>query len=107
MSANITSQPTVIQNTSKISYDVSWVGSAPVGTLQVQVSNSYTQNSDGSVKNAGNWTTLTLDVTPTVSGNTGNGFIDLLEMASYAVRLVYVRTSGTGVMTAIIAGKVS
>lgn len=106
MSANITSLVTVIQTNGKVSYDVSWSGTAPVGSMSVQVSNTYTQNADGSVRNAGNWTTLVLSSTTSVSGSTGNGFIDIDASAAYAVRLVYTRVSGTGTMNATVAGKV-
>lgn len=105
--ATIISKVTVIQNLSMASYDISWTGTAPVGTLTVQVSNTFTQNADGSVRTAGNWTTLTLSTPTTVSGATGNGFIDIDANAGYAIRLVYTRTSGTGVLNATINGKVS
>ena len=107
MSANIISAVTVIQNVYSLSYDISWTGTAPVGTMSVQVSNTYSQNQDGSVRNPGNWTTLVLTSPTPVSGSPGNGFIDIDELGAYAVRLVYNRTSGTGTMQATIAGKVS
>lgn len=106
MSGNIISQVTVIQTNGKVSYDVSWSGTTPVGSMSVQVSNTYSQNADGSVRNAGNWTTLVLSSSTPVSGNTGNGFIDIDASAAYAVRLVYTRVSGTGTMNATVAGKV-
>lgn len=90
-----------------VSYDISWSGSTPVGVMSVQVSNTYSKNADGSVRNAGNWTTLALSAPTNVSGNTGNGFIDVDATGSYAIRLVYTRTSGTGTMNATINGKVS
>lgn len=107
MASSIISDVTVIQNTSMVSYDISWTGTAPVGTMSVQVSNTYSQNADGSVRNAGNWTTLTLSAPTPVSGATGNGFIDVDATGSYAIRLVYTRASGTGTMNATISGKVS
>lgn len=105
--ATIISKVTVIQNLSMVSYDISWSGATPVGVLSVQVSNTYTQNADGSVANAGNWTTLTLSATTAVSGNTGNGFIDVDASAGYAIRLVYTKTSGTGSLQATVNGKVA
>lgn len=107
MAASITSKPTIIQKLSMIGYDISWTGTTPVGVMSVQVSNTYAENVDGSVKTAGNWTTLTLSTTPTVSGNTGNGFIDVDATGAYAMRLVYTRTSGTGTMNATITAKVA
>jgi len=107
MSGNITSKVTIIDNKTIIGYDISWTGTAPVGTMSVQVSNSYSENADGSVRNAGNWTTLTLSAPTPVSGATGNGFIDVDLTGGYAIRLVYTRTSGTGTMNAVICAKVS
>jgi len=75
--------------------------------MSVQVSNTYRQNSDGSVRVPGDWTTVTLSSTTTVSGNTGNGYIDIDAMSAYAIRLVYTRSSGTGTMLAVISAKVS
>lgn len=107
MAGNITSAVTIVQKLSMISYDVSWVGTTPVGVMSVQVSNTYSQNADGTVRNAGNWTTLTLSTPATVSGNTGNGFIDVDATGAFAMRLVYTRTSGTGTMNATISAKVA
>jgi hypothetical protein len=113
MSANIISTPTILQRLSMVSYDVSWTGSSPVGTLSVQVSNTYSQNGDGTVRNPGNWTTATLNYNGTqvttipVSGSTGNGFIDVDATGAYAMRLIYTFTSGTGTMTAVLASKVA
>ena len=105
MSANITSAVTIIQNTPLVSYDISWTGTSPVGEMTVEVSNTYSVNPDGTVRNPGNWTTLTLSAPTTVSGSPGNGFIDLDVTSAYAVRLKYTRTSGTGTMNAVIAAK--
>ena len=113
MAGNLTSLVTIIQKLSMISYGVSWSGSTPVGTLSVQVSNDYAQNPDGSVKTAGTWNTVILNVggTPSttiaVSGNTGNGFIDIDQMAAYAIRLIYTAGSGTGTINAVINAKVA
>lgn len=108
MAASITSAPTIIQNLSMVSYDISWAsGSTPVGVMSVQVSNTYSQNADGTVRYAGSWTTVTLSNAPAVSGNSGNGAIDIDASGFYAIRLVYTRTSGSGTMTAVINGKVA
>lgn len=106
MATSLTSKPTIKSNMSMISYSVSWTGSSPVGAMTVQVSNDYSENADGTVRTAGTWNTVPLSVAATVSGNTGNGFIDITSGA-YAVRLVYTRTSGTGTMQALIKGQVA
>jgi hypothetical protein len=104
--ASITSQPSIIQNLSKVAYSVSWAGSSPVGVLSVQVSNDYSQNAEGGTLNPGTWNTITLSTPANVSGNTGVGFIDI-DSAAFAIRLVYTKTSGTGSLQAFITGKVA
>lgn len=108
MATSLISDITIVDDISMISYDISWSnGATPVGVMSVQVSNSYSINADGSVRDAGNWTTLTLSSTTNVSGNSGNGAIDIDSTAFYAIRLVYTRTSGSGVMNAKVCCKVA
>lgn len=90
-----------------ISYALSWAGTSPVGAASVQVSNDYSVNTAGIVVNAGTWTTLTLSAPTTISGNTGNGFIDVDATAAYAMRLIYTATSGTGTLQVVANAKVS
>jgi len=106
MASSITSIITITQMLSMISYDISWTGTSPVGVISVQSSNTYATDASGKVINAGQWSTLPLSVTPTVSGNSGNGFIDIDASAGYAIRLVYTPTSGTGTLNVTVAGKV-
>ncbi len=107
MSGSITSDVTILTNTSKISYACSWVGTTPVGTVTVEVSDDYSQNAGGLVSVAGTWNTLPLSAVCSVSGNTGNGGIDITSISFYAVRLVYTRASGTGIFNCTISGKVA
>lgn len=113
MAANITSAPTVLQSISQVCYSLSWTGTSPVGTVSVQASNDYSLDPNGQVNNAGTWNTMTLQyngsavTTIPVSGNSGNGLIDITDTAAYAVRLVYTASSGTGSLIAIVSGKVS
>ncbi len=106
MNASITSDVTIIQNVSMISYDISWTGSTPVGEVVIEVSNTYRKNTAGEVQVAGNWTPLTLSDATNISGNSGNGFIDIDQLSAYAIRLRYIRASGTGTMNVTCAGKV-
>lgn len=113
MAGNITSAPTVMQSLSQCSYSLSWSGSTPVGTVSVECSNDFSLNPNGTVLNAGTWNIMTLNyggsavTTVPVSGNSGNGFIDILDTAAYAVRLIYTAGSGTGTLQVIFNGKVS
>ncbi len=111
--ATITSAVTLLSNMSMASYGLSWTGTSPIGTAEVQVSNDYSIYPGGTVNNAGTWTTLTLSVMGTpattiaITGNTGTAFIDLDQLAGWAIRLKYTKTSGVGTLQAVINGKVS
>lgn len=113
MSGNITSLPTIVQKISMLSFGYSWAGTSPVGAISIQVSNDYSIDATGKTSNAGTWNTITFtssgsSVTSVpVSGNTGNGFIDIFQTGTYAIRTVYTFTSGTGTLQAILNGKVS
>jgi hypothetical protein len=112
LSGNITSKPTVLKNLTKASYSYSWTGSTPIGTVAVQLSNDYALNPDGTVLNAGTWSTAYVNYNGTyvasvpLTGNTGNGFIDL-ETGAYASRTVYTASSGTGTLQVTFVGKVT
>lgn len=103
MAADITSAPTLLKSLSRVSYELSWSGTAPVGVAAVQVSNSYSLNPNGTVNNTGTWNTI---ATGAVSGATGVGGLDVIT-AFNAVRLIYTRTSGTGTMNATVNAKVA
>jgi hypothetical protein len=113
MASSIISAPTVISNLSLVSYGFSWTGTAPIGTVSVQVSNDFSLNPDGSVLNPGTWNSVTLlyqgalVTSIPITGNTGNGLIDVTPTAAFASRAVYTAGSGTGTLQVIINGKVS
>lgn len=113
MAANITSVPSIIQKLSLCSYSVSWSGSTPVGAVSIQCSNDYALGVDGTVSNAGTWNTMAFTLagatvtSAPVTGNTGNGMIDIGETGVYAIRLVYTATSGSGTITVIFNAKVA
>lgn len=112
MAGNITSAPTILQSLTKLSYSVAWTGTSPVGTLSVQVSNDYTVQATGGVT-GGTWNTLPLNLAGAsvtsipVSGNTGNGFIDIESLSGGAVQLVYTAGSGTGTLSAYVKAEVA
>lgn len=114
MAASLTSSPTVLQSLTKVSYSAAWsAGSTPVGTISVQVSNDYVPNADGTSNSSGTWNTVplllsdgTTATSVAVSGNTGNGFVDVVTGA-YACRLIYTRASGSGTLNVVVVGKVS
>ena len=105
MSSDIDSNVTIATNLSIISYDIFWAGTAPVGTLSVQVSNTYTINAEGSVNVTGSWRDYP-GASAAVSGNTGTGYFNVSQLGSYAVRLHYAAGSGVGVLQAVVNAKV-
>lgn len=111
MSGNIISSPTIVQDMYAGSYGLKWAGVSPVGTVSVQGSNDFALNAEGGVANAGTWNTLTLNYLGTavtiipISGNTGNGLIDIIATGIYAIRLIYTAASGTGNLTVIFNAK--
>jgi hypothetical protein len=114
MATTITSAPTVLKNLTVASYEIDWAsGSTPVGTIALQVSNTYALNPNGSVLNAGTWNTAfffnpatgTYVNSVAVTGNSGTGTIEL-ESGTYATRVVYTAASGSGTMTVTFVGKV-
>lgn len=118
MSANITSQVTVLQSVSGISYSLSWSGTSPLGTVSVQGSNDYSLGVDGSTMlNAGTWNNIYIIVnggspgpTAPISGSSGMGLIEILKTQVYAIRLIYTAddgSPGTGKLNVLINGRVS
>jgi len=109
MAGNLISIPTICDKLSMMSYSYSWAGASPVGTVSVQVSDDYSEFPNGQVNNAGTWNTLPLSSGNTVAltGNTGNGGIDVLQTGFYAIRTIYTFTSGSGALQVDFNGKVA
>jgi hypothetical protein len=112
MAANITSAPTILRSMTLYSYSVVWTGVAPVGVVSVEVSNDCVILAQGGV-GGGTWNPMPLGLLGStvfsipISGNSGNGMIDIVNTGINAVRLVYTATSGTGTLSATINGKVA
>lgn len=113
MAGDITSAVTIISNLSMVGYSYSWTGTAPVGTITVEISNDYSKDAAGNVKNSGTWTALYFSVNGStansmpVTGATGTGFADIDAVSAYAIRTVYHRTSGTGTLQVVLNSKVA
>ncbi len=105
MTGSLTSAVTIMDQLVMLSYAIIWSGTNPVGSISVEVSNDYSVNANGAVRNAGTWKALPLSTTSNVSGNSDSGFIDIDANAGYALRLVYTRVSGVGTMQVIAMGK--
>jgi hypothetical protein len=101
-----------INQISYMSYSVTFTGS-PVGTLQVEVCNDAQFDPNGAyVAGTGSWVPIYFNVNGTnansiaISG-AGNTFIDIDGIAAAFMRLHYTATSGSGTISATLAGKVS
>lgn len=109
MASTITGPPTNINRLPGLSYDIVWTGT-PTGTFAVQVSNTYAQNADGTVKTAGSWSTLPSSsftgTYPVPAGSAGNGFLDIVGTEAAWCRLVYTASGGSGNLTVVPAAKV-
>jgi hypothetical protein len=115
MAGNLISSPTVVSKLSMISYSCVWTGSSLVGTISVQASDDYSFNAEGQVNNPGTWNTIPVSywngsatatvTTIPVSGNSGNGLIDIAPTGIYAIRLIYTSGSGTGNLTVTVTAK--
>lgn len=103
--SSITSSVTNIQNMDNFGIQLSWVGTSPIGVATVQVSISYQQDAEGNVTSIGTWDSIPLNPTASISGNTGSITIDLNQIPSPWIRVVYTKTSGTGILNSYICGK--
>lgn len=111
--ASITSQITSIQFLDNVGIQINFTG-APVGIFQVEVSADHAQDLNENVTVIGQWTPILLsyksggvmvteNFVPTSVGSPI--YLDLNQLSAPYIRLVYTRTSGTGVMDAFITAK--
>lgn len=113
MAASVTSPVTDIQFLDNIGIEIDFTGS-PIGTFQVQVSASYSQDMNGNVQSPGAWTPILItyyDGTSTVTGlsvptSVGSPiYIDLNQLSAPFLRVVYTRSSGTGSLDCYLTAK--
>ena len=101
--ATLTSAVTNIQFLDSIGLQLSWTG-APVGSFEIQISADYEQDDNGNVLNAGHWIPLALTPSPTTAVGSPI-FVDITLTAAPWIRVVYTRTSGSGVLNSVITAK--
>ena len=107
MTAGFTSPVTSIQWLDNIGIQLNVVATAsPMGTFAVQVSADYFQDIEGNVVNPGNWVSVGLPSVPTVVGSSTVIYIDLNQLSSPWIRVVYTPISGDGVCDGYITAKV-
>ena len=86
LDANITGEAIAIDLIDRIAFQVNWTGT-PTGQFFVQVSNDKTA-----------WVTLPLSEDVVAAGVADDALIDVETAARY-IRLIYTRTSGTGLVS--------
>lgn len=105
-SATVTSAVSNIEYLDNVGIQIGFpTTGSPVGTFDVQVSIDYAQDANGNVTNTGNWVSLTLSPVPVANVSANQIYIDLNQLSSPWIRLLYTKTSGTGTFQAYICGK--
>lgn len=93
LTTNVTSAPIRVAWLDNISIQINLTGAAE-GSFSVQVSNDVTWNPDGSLKGAGNWTTLTAPAAVAVTGGAPSPIaIDVNQTGFYGIRLVWTNNA--------------
>jgi hypothetical protein len=99
MSANFTTDPTLIKNLDNCAYQINVRTTDSEGIFKVQASLDYAiDEPTNQVTNAGNWVDLTLaGGVPTISAANDSILINLNELPFNAIRLAYESdVAGTG-----------
>lgn len=104
MSASFTSRATDIRAQDNVGIQLMWTGNA-VGTFDVQISVDHKQDSVGNVLEDGTWVSLPLNPAIAAAGASDSGTFDLNQLSAAYIRVVYTRTSGTGVIDGHIGAK--
>lgn len=105
MAGDVTSLVTSIGQITQMGYTISWTGS-PTGSFDVQVCNNAQFDASGAyVAGSGSWVSLPLTPTINAAGSGDTAYADVIPTSAAFIRLMYERISGTGTLTAYIAGK--
>ena len=106
MSASVTTTPTHIAWLDNIAVQIDVTTSDAVGTFALQGSVDYNKGDANTPAATGNWIAITLSpVIPAAASADAHTLINLQQLAYPWIRLVYTRSSGTGILAVTIAGK--
>lgn len=104
-SATIHSQAFNIEYQAGCSFMLVWTGT-PTGTFTVEVSNDYVPNLQSTTPlNAGTWVNLGASIPASPAGSASNTFIPIYASCASFIRLTYVNSSGTGVLSGMFTAK--
>lgn len=98
LGASFNSTLTDITAMDNVGIILTWTGTSPVGTIEVQVSNDTAATPT-------TWTALDFGSSISISGNSGTHTININQNPFAKLRLAYTRTSGTGEVTAKLVMK--
>lgn len=104
MGASATSAAIEVKRQDNVGIQLNWTGT-PTGTFAVQISADYKVDNNGNVMNAGNWISLPLSPAIAAAGSADVAFIDINQTGAAYIRVVYTRSSGTGVLDGYITAK--
>lgn len=106
---SVTSAAVNVENLDNISIQTNITTGTPTGAFTVQVSADYQQAGNlvgAQVINTGNWVTLTTPASLAITaGSPANARLPVNQIPEPWIRLVYTKTSGTGLFDAVIVGK--
>ena len=104
MDASFNGTPINIQYLDNCGIQLVWTGSNPAGSIGVQVSLNYNQNTQ-----TGTWTPLEINgvaLTVTPGGTPGNAYLDLNQLSAPWIQVTYTTAGGSnGALTAVIGAK--
>jgi hypothetical protein len=104
ISADFTSPAMDIKQQDNVGVQLKWTGDLS-GEFRVEVSIDHQEDSQKNVRVAGNWVALTLNPAITAAGAPDDAYIDLNQLSAPYMRVIFDRTSGTGVLNVNISLK--
>ena len=99
VSGNVTSSATNVFSKDNVVIQLLWDGTL-AGSFDVQVSVDYSKDTG-----VGTWDSLPFSPTPAATGSPGHWTIDLNQLGSVYIQVVFTYVSGAGNLTSTIAGK--
>lgn len=108
---NLVSAVTNIQRLDNVGIQVHVASGTPTGTVQVQISADYEQDTEGNVLVVGNWINLkqpdntTLVAQVITAGSPAQTYFDLTQLSCPWIRITYTASSGSGTLNAFITAK--
>lgn len=104
LGASFISQAQEVKLQDNIGIQLNWTGT-PAGAFDFQVSMDYAEDINGNITHQGHWISLVLDPAIVAAGAPDSAYIDFNQLSTPYIRIVYTRTSGTGLLDAYIVAK--